>query len=200
MATLANSAEGKEKLCSFHSKELETLAKKGDVTAQLAVGDFYFKGEGVNADKAVAAKWYYMATLANSAEGKAKLYSFHSKELEKFAKNDTEALYQLGCHFFDGNSVAKDVKKGLKYLDKARKQKHPKALEKMASTYTKEFADMVGWMSVKEGNCDGVYYLGLSILNGRGCVANANSAANYFEFAMKRGHKKSAEMFYKIYK
>ena len=87
-AALANSTEGKEKLCSFHSKELEALAKKGDVTAQLAVGDFYFKGEGVNADKAVAAKWYYMATLANSAEGKAKLYSFYSKELEKLAKMD----------------------------------------------------------------------------------------------------------------
>lgn len=198
-AALANSAEGKEKLCSFHSKELEALAKKGDVTAQLAVGDFYFKGEGVNADKVVAAKWYYMATLANSAEGKAKLYSFYSKELEKLAKNDTEALYQLGCHFFDGNGVAKDVKKGLKYLNKARKNNHPKAFEKMGSTYTREFFVMAKDIAYYEGNCEGIYYLGLCILNGIGCTADADIAAELFEAAMKAGHKKSAEMFYKIY-
>lgn len=198
-AAFANSAEGKEKLCSFHSKELEALAKKGDVTAQLAVGDFYFKGEGVNADKAVAAKWYYMATLANSAEGKAKLYSFYSKELEKLAKNDTEALYQLGCHFFDGNGVAKDVKKGLKYLNKARKNNHPKAFEKMGSTYTREFFVMAKDIAYYEGNCEGIYYLGLCILNGIGCTADADIAAELFEAAMKAGHKKSAEMFYKIY-
>lgn len=148
-------------------------------------------------------KWWLqsgnMATLANSAEGKEKLCSFYSKELEKLAKNDTEALYQLGCHFFDGNGVAKDIKKGLKYLNKARKNNHPKAFEKMGSTYTREFFVMAKDIAYYEGNCEGIYYLGLCILNGIGCTADADIAAELFEAAMKAGHKKSAEMFYKIY-
>ncbi|MBQ2298405.1 MAG: sel1 repeat family protein, partial [Bacteroidaceae bacterium] len=61
-------------LAQTWSKELEKAAKKGDVTAQLAVGNAYFNGDGVNADKEKAAQWYNMAALANSAEGKAKLY------------------------------------------------------------------------------------------------------------------------------
>lgn len=186
-------------LAQTWSKELEKAAKKGDVTAQLAVGNAYFNGDGVNADKEKAAQWYYMAALANSAEGKAKLYSFHSKELEKLAKDDTEALYQLGCLYFDGNGIEKDIKKGLKFLNKARKQNHPKAFEKMGSTYTREFFVMAKDIAYYEGNCEGIYYLGLCILNGIGCTADAEIAAELFEAAMKTGHKKSAEMFYKAY-
>lgn len=186
-------------LAQTWSKELEKAAKKGDVTAQLAVGNAYFNGDGVNADKEKAAQWYNMAALANSAEGKAKLYSFHSKELEKLAKDDTEALYQLGCLYFDGNGIEKDIKKGLKFLNKARKQNHPKAFEKMGSTYTREFFVMAKDIAYYEGNCEGIYYLGLCILNGIGCTADAEIATELFEAAMKAGHKKSAEMFYKTY-
>lgn len=186
-------------LAQTWSKELEKAAKKGDVTAQLAVGNAYFNGDGVNADKEKAAQWYNKAALANSAEGKAKLYSFHSKELEKLAKDDTEALYQLGCLYFDGNGIEKDIKKGLKFLNKARKQNHPKAFEKMGSTYTREFFVMAKDIAYYEGNCEGIYYLGLCILNGIGCTADAEIAAELFEAAMKAGHKKSAEMFHKNY-
>jgi TPR repeat protein len=186
-------------LAQTWSKELEKAAKKGDVTAQLAVGNAYFNGDGVNADKEKAAQWYNMAALANSAEGKAKLYSFHSKELEKLAKDDTEALYQLGCLYFDGNGIEKDIKKGLKFLNKARKQNHPKAFEKMGSTYTREFFVMAKDIAYYEGNCEGIYYLGLCILNGIGCTADAEIATELFEAAMKAGHKKSAEMFHKNY-
>lgn len=186
-------------LAQTWSKDLEKAAKKGDVTAQLAVGNAYFNGDGVNADKEKAAQWYSKAALANSAEGKAKLYSFHSKELEKLAKDDTEALYQLGCLYFDGNGIEKDIKKGLKYLNKARKQNHPKAFEKMGSTYTKEFFVMAKDIAYYEGNCEGIYYLGLCILNGIGCTADTEIAAELFEAAMKAGHKKSAEMFHKNY-
>ena len=45
-------------LAQTWSKELEKAAQKGDVTAQLAVGNAYFNGDGVNADKEKAAQWY----------------------------------------------------------------------------------------------------------------------------------------------
>lgn len=58
------------------SKDLEKKAKNGDVSAQLAVANAYFNGDGIAADKANAAKWYYKATLNNNDEAKNKLYSF----------------------------------------------------------------------------------------------------------------------------
>ena len=40
-------------LAQTWSKELEKTAKKGDVTAQLAVGNAYFNADGVNAEKII---------------------------------------------------------------------------------------------------------------------------------------------------
>ena len=100
-------------LAQTWSKDLEKAAKKGDVASQIAVGNAYFNGDGVDANKAKAAQWYYKATIANSAEAKEKLCSFYSKELEKLAKSgDAEDQFYTGEYYYTGNGVSKNLKKG----------------------------------------------------------------------------------------
>ena len=47
--------------------ELEARAAKGDVEAQVALGDYYFEGE--NVDFAKAAEWYMKAAQQNDPKG-----------------------------------------------------------------------------------------------------------------------------------
>lgn len=110
------------------SKELEKKAKNGDIASQLAVGDAYFSGNGVDVDKAKAAKWYYKAVEGKSEEAKDRLYKFYSKELEQLAKKgDTQALFELGKDYYEGDGVEKNANKAAKYLKKAMKNGHEDA-------------------------------------------------------------------------
>lgn len=182
-------------LAQTWSKDLEKAAKKGDVASQIAVGNAYFNGDGVDANKAKAAQWYYKATLANSAEAKEKLCLFYSKELEKLAKTDNEALYHLGACYFEGNGIEKNVKKGLKLLNEARLNGHPEAFAKMGSTYTEEFSKMAEKIAMKEGNYEGFYHLGMCALNGSGCNKDFEVAMQLFETAMRGGDEKGTKKF-----
>lgn len=115
-------------LAQSYSKDLEKKAKKGDIASQLAVGDAYFRGDGVDIDKAKAAKWYYKAVEGKCDEAKERLYKFYSKELEQLAKKgDTQALFELGKDYYEGDGVEKNANKAAKYLKNAMKNGHKDA-------------------------------------------------------------------------
>ena len=104
------------------SKDLEKSAKNGDVTAQIAVANAYFNGDGVAVDKSKAAEWYYKAAKNNSVEAKNKLYSFYSKELEKLAKDgDAQAQYEVAMDYCLAEEVELNLKK--LYMISSRKIK-----------------------------------------------------------------------------
>lgn len=191
-ATLGDNAEAKAKLYSFYSKELEKFAKSGDAQAQYEVGMDYFEGAEVAKNTETAAKWFQLATNQNHKEAKAKLYSFYSKELEKLAKTDAEAMYYVGCYYFDGNGIAKNEKKGFDYLKKALDNGHSPALDKMGASWSKLLKNE----GERYKNLDITYALANCYYDGRGVEKDIEKAAYYYERAMLKGHKKSKDKFY----
>ena len=97
------------KLYSFYSKELEKLAKDGDVQAQYEVGlDYYTGDRDLDSNVAEAATWFYKAANHGHAQAKEKLYSYYSKELESLAeKGLVEAQVAVGNHYLYANRVKK---------------------------------------------------------------------------------------------
>ena len=80
-------------------------AEKGNVMAQLYLGDCYHNGEGVNRDEKEAAKWY-----TKSAE-----------------KGNAKAQLKLGMHYFNSLGGAEDEKEAAKWLTKSAEQSNAEA-------------------------------------------------------------------------
>ena len=76
---------------------LRAQAEQGDTAAQARLGDCYYKGNGVVADKAEAVKWYRKAA----------------------EQNDGVAQLILGNCYRYGHGVAKDHAEALKWYRKA---------------------------------------------------------------------------------
>lgn len=122
------------------SKDLEKKAKKGDVTSQIAVANAYASGDGVKLDLNKAAKWYYETAKQGHMEARLKLYSFYSKELEKFAKEgDAQAQYEVGEDYFYGDrDLEPNASKAATWYYLATQQGHAQAKERLYSYYSKE--------------------------------------------------------------
>ena len=177
------------------SKDLEKKAKNGDVSAQLAVANAYFNGDGIAADKANAAKWYYKATLNNNDEAKNKLYSFYSKELEKFAKSgDVQAQYEVGMDYYIGDGVTKNTETAGKWFHLATKQGHVEASSIFYSFYSKELEK-----SAKNGDAKAQYEVGMDYFDGNGVSKNTETAGKWFHLATKQGHAEATSKFYSFY-
>ncbi|MBQ8247053.1 MAG: SEL1-like repeat protein [Lachnospiraceae bacterium] len=177
------------------SKTLEKSAKKGNTEAQVKVGDAYFTGSGVPRDLKKAAKWYSAATAQGSEEGKQKLYSFYSKELEKFAKKgDVQAQYEVGCDYLLGKGVDKDVKTAVKWFLLAMEQNHEEAVDKFYSFYSKELEKRA-----KENDTRAQFELGNCYLNGIEVETDPEEAAEWYLKAMEQDHDVAREKFYSYY-
>ena len=75
------------------SRELIKMAKKGDVEAQLTLGKSYIE----NSQSNKAARWLYNAAKNGNKEAEKLLFSFYSKEFEKYAKEgNVDAQFNLG--------------------------------------------------------------------------------------------------------
>ena len=59
-------------------KTLETLAKQGDLAAQIELANSYRKGIGVNQDYKTAVKWFTLAAEQGNAEAQYNLGIMHS--------------------------------------------------------------------------------------------------------------------------
>ena len=182
-------------LAQSWSKELEKSAKKGDVASQVAVADAYFKGDGVTANKAKAAKWYYTATIAQNADAKEKLYSFYSKDLEKFAKGgDAQAQYEVGMDYYAGTEVTKNTETAAKWFNLAQAQGHKEAREKFLSYYSKELEKVA-----KGGDAQAQYEVGMDYYAGTEVTKNTETAAKWFNLAQAQGHKEAQNQLYSYY-
>ena len=177
------------------SKSLEKDAKKGNVTAQVEVGNAYFKGNGVEKDLEKAAKWYYEAILQGEESVKENFYSFYSKQLEKYAKSgDAQAQYEVGCDYLKGSGVDKDVKTAAEWLLLAVGQDHKEAIEKFYSFYSKQLEkrakDGDARAQFETGNC---YYMGKEV------DMDKETASEWYQKAMQQGHEEATEKFFSFY-
>lgn len=175
------------------SKDLEKNAKSGDIAAQVAVGNAYLNGDGVEKNLKKAAKWFYLAAKAGNKDAENTLLSFHSKELEKYAKEgNAEAQFCVGEFYYNGTDVEKNLKKAAQWYDMAVAQGHEKAKKNLGSFYSKQLANRVA----TEANLELQYYLGLCYLNGVEIAADKEKAANLFELSMNQGNRDAAKAFF----
>jgi uncharacterized protein len=94
-------------------REWQPLAEKGDLRAQVGLGELYLRGDGVKEDPRAAADWFKRAA----------------------DKGFAEAQYALGVLTRDGNGVRKDLRAGAELFLKASLQKNSAAQFALARLY-----------------------------------------------------------------
>lgn len=94
-------------------KEWQPLAEKGDLQAQVGLGELYLRGDGVKEDPRAAADWFKRAADKGFAEGQ----------------------YALGVLMRDGTGVRKDMRAGAELFLKAALQMHAGAQFALARMY-----------------------------------------------------------------
>lgn len=114
-------------------------AKNGDTDAQFVLGQNYLRGwGGVEKNYTEAAKWLKLAAEKGVAEAQSELamcYGYdpeigdlkdktlHYSWLKKAAENgDMMAQWNLGSSYLSGESIEKDIKKGIMWLTKSADQ------------------------------------------------------------------------------
>lgn len=177
------------------SKDLEKKAKSGDVAAQVTVGNTYLNGDGVEKNLKKATKWFYLAAKAGNKEAENALLSFHSKELEKYAKEgNAEAQFCVGEFYYNGTDVEKDLKKAAQWYDMAVAQEHEKARTKLLSFYSKELEKLA-----KSGDAQAQYEVGMDYLEGNGVKKSSETAAKWFYKAKLQGHEDAKIKYYSFF-
>lgn len=172
-------AQAKEKLYSYYSKELESLAEKGLVDAQVAVGNHYLCANRVKKSTADAAKWYNRAAFQGNEKAKAQLFSFYNDELKAHAENGyADAQYAIGQCYQYAYEVNHSYSDAMKWYLKASSQGHKAANEALYEFFNKELE-----RRAKQGETKAQYKLGLCYLNGIGVEKNRTTA----EIWMKKG-------------
>lgn len=154
----------------------EYLAMKGDVNAQITLGQLYFHGlRGCPKDLRKAKYYFGLASKRDhpTAWGYLGRIFLEDTEVEKTdnssalnffnlaaEQNNPIGLTGLGMMYLEGRGVEMDLKK--------------------AKTYFSRAADL-GWM-------EGQLQLGVMYLNGVGVKQNFRSALKYFHLAAQSGH------------
>ena len=152
------------------------LADKGDVQAQVGLGQLHYQGgRGVEQDHARALNYFMQAAEAGNAnamaflgkmylEGGAIVRQDNQTALKYFEmaaeKNNPVGQSGLGLMYLYGKGVEKDHAKALKYFSQAASQ---------------------GWV-------DGQLQLGLMYFKGLGVPKDARTAIKYFTLASQSGH------------
>jgi clan AA aspartic protease (TIGR02281 family) len=130
-------------------QQLSGLANAGNVVAQNALGDLYYRGEGVPQDLGTAVLWYRKAAdrgmpvaqfnlgwvYANGEgvpEDSANAFQWYRKAA---AQGLSEAQYALGWMYENGVGVAEDVANAAQWYRKAAEQGNPDAEFNMGIMY-----------------------------------------------------------------
>ena len=194
-AMAQNHAEATEKFYSFYSKALEKAAKKGDARAQFETGNAYLTGTTGKKDTETAAEWSMKAMSQGHEEATEKFYSTYSKELEKRAKSgDARAQFETGNSYYTGNVVTKNDNTAAEWYMKAMLQGHEAATEKFYSFYSKDLEKRA-----KGGDARAQFETGNYYFTGLGVKTDHETAAEWYEMAMKQGHEDAKTKFYAFY-
>ena len=152
------------------------LADKGDVQAQVVLGQLYYQGgRGVPVDHERAHHYFLMAAESGNANALAYLGKMYTEGSPAVQQNNQTALVYfknaadkgnsigqtgLGMMYMYGKGVAKDYNKAYKYFQLAADQ---------------------GWV-------DGQLQLGIMYFSGKGVRRDYKMAVKYFNLAAQGGH------------
>ena len=128
-------------------------------------------------------------------EATEKFYSTYSKELEKRAKSgDARAQFETGNSYYTGNVVTKNDNTAAEWYMKAMLQGHEAATEKFYSFYSKDLEKRA-----KGGDARAQFETGNYYFTGLGVKTDHETAAEWYEMAMKQGHEDAKTKFYAFY-
>ncbi|KAF9118190.1 hypothetical protein BGW39_001391 [Mortierella sp. 14UC] len=154
--------------------ETETRAKAGDKDAQVALGDMYRNGEGVQKDYQAAMVWYLK--MAN--------------------QGDCQAQSKVGCLYRDGLGVKQDYSTALKWYLKAAEQGNAIAQCNVAYFYeegqgvAQDYSQAKDWYlrAASQGNALGQCNLGYLYEHGQGVPQDYDQAMKLYFKAAEQGH------------
>ena len=144
-----------------------------DPAAQVAEGDRYYNGEGIEKDFAKAVEWYEKAALQGYAEGQ----------------------YYLGYCYYEGEGVEQNFSKAAELYIKASEQGYARAQQKLAICYfmgegvDQDIDKAFEWCkkSAEQGRAYAQYLLGYCYYNGQGTEQDLKQAVLWFEKAAVQG-------------
>lgn len=116
------------------------LARQGDPSAQFALGNAYENGVGVEADAALAARWYRRAAAPRGGETSLAIPSPTGEEAHgrllgadrAGTPGNAEAQYRLGRMYLEGRGVDKSRSRARNWLGRAAEQGHEAAADLLA--------------------------------------------------------------------
>jgi len=146
--TLDSLIEDQKSLETPFDKNLQ-LARKGDATAMLNLGNFYSGGKGVEADDKKAFEWWKKAADLNhksainnvlwaykNERGVKKNRIEEMKYVKLSAENGNESLYlYLAFQYQYGTGVIKNEKQAFRWISKAYESGNKKAVSFLADCY-----------------------------------------------------------------
>ncbi len=154
------------------------LATKGDVNAQIMLGEMYELGHGRTADIANAMQWYQMAAV----------------------QGHSGAMFRLGMLTLTGGAGAADPSKAREWFAKAAAAGHVQASHELGLLYYQgtgvpaspaEAARHIR-KAADAGLAQAQYNLGLLYVNGHGVEANLTTASIWFQKAAVQGLPEAA--------
>jgi hypothetical protein len=125
------------------------LAEAGDPAAQTNLGVLYWRGRGVSADPAQAARWFRLAAERGDPVAQDNLGQMYyvgdgvPRDLEQAARwirasalqGDANAQLRLGSLYADGIGVERDPQRAVMWWRKAAEQNHPEAQVRLGIAY-----------------------------------------------------------------
>ena len=124
----------------------------------------------------------------------------NEKDLRSWAdRGDADAQFELGLRLITGEGMKKSLKEGVKFVEKAAKQKHLRAQHIMGTLYEdgvgvkKDFAKAAEWyrISAELGFALSQHSLAAMYEEGRGVKKDSAKAAEWFKKAAEQGNPPS---------
>jgi uncharacterized protein len=128
---------------------IQSAAARGDVVSEIALGDAYFRGEGVAADAAQAAYWYERAASSGNALAQNQVGYFYQAGIGvqkdearaahwfqlAAASGFLEAKVNLGVEYYWGSGVRRDPRMAERLFEEAARSGSSAAMTDLGDMY-----------------------------------------------------------------
>ncbi|MDR1642294.1 MAG: protein kinase [Clostridiales bacterium] len=184
-------------------------ARRGNVEAQITLGNFYYSGINFEKDYSEAAKWYRKAAEQGNAdaqniigaryyfgEGVDQDYAEAVKWYRRAAeKGDAAGQDNLGNRYYFGEGVERDFAEAVKWYKEAANRAYAPAQYNLGNRYLNgegvelDYYRAEKWyrMAAEQGYAPGQNQLGLCYYNGYGIARNYSKAVKWFKKSAKQG-------------
>ncbi|KAF8929507.1 hypothetical protein BGZ47_001014 [Haplosporangium gracile] len=189
--------------------ETERNARLGDKAAQVALGEIYKNGQGIEQDYAAAMTWYLNAAVQGDANAQCNVAYFfedglgtpqnytQAKEWYQKAADQGHVVAQcnLGYMYEHGRGLLQDYSQAMMWYLKAADQAHAPAQQNIGNLFhngrgvRRDFSLAMEWYrkAADQGKSSAYYHIGLLYERGRGVETNKAAAMEWYTKALYGG-------------